>query len=190
MTDRPETLDVLAARARAHSRRAFGELAERASPRIRRLAWRVLGDAELAADVLQDVLIKLLDALPGYDPARPFAPWLDRITVRAAIDLSRTEHRERRVDLDSVAEPGATPADRPDRRLDAQETRDALTRLTAGLPGMQRRVFVLRDLEEWTTAEIAAELGIAESTVRVHLARAREAVRRAWLALNTEGERA
>lgn len=175
-----DELDGLAGRARDGDARAFRRLAEAAAPSLHRLAWRILGDTMLAADVVQETLIKAARSLTTYDPARPVLPWLRRIAGRTALDLRRRETVLPRADLAAAEGLAAPAASRPDAPLEEEETRLLLEQLAADLTARQRAVFVLRDLEDTPTAEIAAALGMSESTVRVHLARAREAVRAAW----------
>lgn len=186
MTDTADrSLDELAARAAAGGEGAFRLLALALLPRVQHLAWRILADSQAAADCAQEFLIKLLRILPEYDRTRPFWPWAKRIAVRGAIDLARREKRWDLAPLHAVADPPAQEGQRPDRvyesRRIAGRVRDAALRL----PGNQRAIFVLRDLEDWSTAEIAEHLDMAESTVRVHLARARSRLR---AALAGEGE--
>ena len=176
-----DELDRLAGRARDGDARAFRRLAEAVAPALHRLAWRVLGDTMLAADAVQETLIKAAENLRGYDPGRPVMPWLRRIAGRAALDIRRAELALPRSGLDEAAEVPAPAAGRPDADLATMETRDLLQTLAADLTPRQRTVFAMRDLEDVPTAEIALALDMSESTVRVHLARARERVRDNWL---------
>lgn len=185
MTDAIDTaLDELAAQAAAGRTDAFRRLALLLLPRVQQLAWRILADSQAAADCAQEFLIKLLRVLPEYDAGRPFWPWAQRIAVRGAIDLARRERRWDHAPLHAVADPIAGDGERPDRAFEARRVQDRVREAADRLPGNQRAIFVLRDLEDWSTAEIAGQLGLAESTVRVHLARARARLR---AALNEEG---
>jgi len=170
-------LDQLARRAGCGDRDAFRRLAEDVAPHAHRLAWRLFGDADLAADAVQEFLIKLHRILDGYDPARPFLPWAMTIAGHAARDVWRREHRDRRAPAELVEGCAAPDRERPDRRAETAQLQGALARAAADMSAAQRRVFVLRDLEGWTTAEIAELMECAESTVRVHLARARNRAR-------------
>lgn len=179
MSSPGENLNQLAARAAGGEEEAFGLLANRISPRVHRLAWRILADGHLAADGVQEFLIKLVGALPGYDPSRSFWPWAQRMAARVAVDILRREKSWLKVPLELAPVITAQAGDRPDRQLESRQELQRLREATHELSGRQRTIFVLRDLEEWTTAEIAAHLDMAESTVRVHLARARAHLRKA-----------
>ena len=184
-----QNLDQLAREARRLSSkqegdRAFADLARAAGPVAFRLANRILGDESLAADAMQETLIKLTKKLALYDPARPFVPWLVRMATRTALDLHRRENLVIQLPLSAANELEAGETSRPDAMVDAQCAQDLLDRLAGELSHRQRTVFVLRDLEGFSTREIADQLSMTTSTVRVHLARARQHVRTRWLALN------
>lgn len=181
-----DDLDRLAGQARDGNARAFQLLAEAVAPVLHRLAWRILGDGMLAADAVQETLIKVADGLRWYDPARPVMPWLRRIAGRTALDTRRAELALPRASLDEAAELSAPASARPDTTLEADQTRGLLEKLAADLTPRQRNVFVLRDLEDVPTAEIAEMLAMSESTVRVHLARARTTLRAAWRRLEAK----
>ena len=160
--------------------RAFADLARAAGPVAHRLAWRVLGDKSLADDAMQETLLKLADKLDRYDPGLPFVPWLRRIATRAALDLQRRENVVVTLPLTAAGEVEAGGG-----VVAAKSDRELLARVLGELSEHQRTVFVLRDLEGMTTAEIGTQLGLAESTVRVHLARARQKVRSRWQEINS-----
>ncbi len=178
MSKEPEsTLDQLAARAAGGDREAFRELALAIGPAAHAAVWRLVGRQQLAADAVQEFLIKLLQVLPRYDTGRPFWPWARTVAVRTAADLLRKERSWRELPLDQAPELAAPREHGPDRRHEADELTAAIRQAARRLPDQQRVVFVLRDVEGWTVAEVAEQLGMAASTVRVHLARARRKLR-------------
>lgn len=172
-------LDQWARRAGGGDHDAFRRLAQGVAPHAHRLAWRLLGDADLAADAVQECLVKLHRHLDRYDPRQPFLPWAMTIAGHAARDIWRRERSDRRAPLEHADTLAAPASSRPDQRAEIAQLRGDLTRAAAGMSDAQRRVFVLRDLEDWTTAEIAELMECTESTVRVHLARARARARSA-----------
>ena len=188
MSSPAEQLGNLAAAAARGDDEAFQQLAIRVGPRAHRLAWQILGDSQLAADAVQEFLIKLVGALPGYDSRRPFWPWARVIASRTSVDLLRREKLWLKVPLELVPEMACPAGNRPDHQLEIREEGQRLRDAAVDLSGRQRTIFVLRDLEDWTTAEIAAHLEMAESTVRVHLARARTHLRNALADMTRQGE--
>ena len=185
----PDPLENLAVKAAGGDTDAFRLLAGRLAPRVHHLAWRILADSQLAADAVQEFLIKLVEVLPRFDPGRPFWPWAQRIASRVAIDLARHGKAWLKVPLAAAPEMAGPAQDRPDHLLEVHEERSRLSSLAGELTGRQRAVFVLRDLEDWTTAEIAEHLDLTESTVRVHLARARARLRQGLIDSKNQGDR-
>ena len=162
---------------------AFALLVERKRERVFRIARHVVGNAELARDVAQDVFLRLFRVARRFRAGGSFDVWLHRITLNLAIDALRRErpHRET-VSLDA---PGREPADAsggaaaphppagPAAALRLAEVRRIFAELAALLPKRQRLAFVLREIEGLPTAEVAAILGTTESTVRNHVLLAR-----------------
>ncbi|MEP6619349.1 MAG: sigma-70 family RNA polymerase sigma factor [bacterium] len=128
-------------------------------------AYRLTGNAGDAEDVLQDVFLGLTSALKRYREVGTFSSWLRRVTVRAALMKLRSERRFREVDADTAPEA-------PDRKADQPVERIALERAIADLPDLLRVVFVLREVEGYSHAEIAELLAIREGTSQVRHYRA------------------
>lgn len=128
-------------------------------------AYRLTGTVSDAEDVLQDVFLGLPAALERYEPRDAFVPWLRRVTVRVALMHLRRHRGRREISFDAVPEPAVPP---PDGSL----SRDAITRAIAALPDGLRSVFVLREVEGYSHAEIAALLDIREGTSQVRHHRA------------------
>jgi RNA polymerase sigma-70 factor (ECF subfamily) len=177
--------EALAARAAAGDEPAFEALVERYQARVYRLACRLTGSESDAPDVLQDTFLKVHRGLAGFRGEARFSTWLFRIATNTALMLRRSRARRPAASLDAflprfdaegihAAEPAdlaaaASAEDRLDRRLLAEKARDGLERL----PDLYREAFVLRDLEELPTAEVAALLGVEPATVRQRVHRAR-----------------
>jgi len=165
--------------AAAGDRRAFDELIRLKRERVVRTAYQITGDMDDALDVAQGVFLKLWHGLERFDPRRRFDTWVYRITVNAAIDMLRS--RGPRGTLQPLPdEPGeleAVEKTSVEERIDRRRLQQAFLRLAGALAPRQRAAFVLREIEGQETAEIAAALGITESTVRNHLLQARRALR-------------
>jgi len=180
-----DELELIRAAA-AGERRAFDELVRLKRARIVRTAYQITGDMDDALDVAQGVLLKLWQGLDRFDFRRRFDTWVYRITVNAAIDLLRARGPKgflQPVPGDDRELPLAVAPDAAE-ALDRRELQRTFLRLAATLAPRQRAVFVLREIEGQDTAEIAAALGVTESTVRNHLHQARrilrEGLRREW----------
>ncbi|HEY1375687.1 MAG TPA: sigma-70 family RNA polymerase sigma factor [Gemmataceae bacterium] len=183
--------DLLLDRAAAGDGSARDDLLRRHRDRLRRMV-AVRADPRLAArvdpsDVVQETLAEAAGRLDGYlrDRPLPFYPWLRQIAQRRLIDLHRRHVRARRRSV-VREEPAGLPdrsavqlAERlfarqssPSAGLHRRERRDRVRAALAALPDADREVLVLRVLEELPTRDIAAVLGITESSVRSRQVRA------------------
>jgi RNA polymerase sigma-70 factor (ECF subfamily) len=173
-----ESLDsdeALAAAARAGDSAAFERLLRRHERPVLALL-RSLGvppaDRE---DVAQDIFIRLFRHLDRYRPGRPFGGWLYRIAINACHDYRKLNKRRRGEMSGSEAElrEAADSAPGPSDLLAGAENRGRLERALDGLSQRERAVFVLCEMEELPTREVAKALRISAITVRRHLGRAR-----------------
>lgn len=141
-------------------------------------AYRMLGDANDAEDIVQDTFLRLVETPPD-DFDSSLEPWL----VRVAINLSRDRLRSGRREVRGTWLPSPVPTDRlvasddPGRRLVELETIGyRFLHVAEALSPTQRAVYLLRTLFEYTTAETAVALQISESAVKTNLHRARGAL--------------
>jgi RNA polymerase sigma-70 factor (ECF subfamily) len=162
---------------------AYRACVERYSPKVYAMAYQMVGNTLDAQDIAQEVFIRLHRSLNRYQPTARFTTWLYRLTVNLAIDYQRrhARHRHRSADDSTEAQAVADPRPRPDDTLETSEFQGAVRKLASRLTPKQRSVFVLRDLQGFTTEEIAAILKCRQSTVRVHLAQARAQIKDALL---------
>jgi RNA polymerase sigma-70 factor, ECF subfamily len=157
--------------ARDGSLDALGELYRAHSRVVHAVAYRLLGSRDDADDVLQDVFVGLPRALRSYREQGRFEAWLKRLAVRTALMRMRSQGRRRETPLAAVEATtpagGAHPVDRL-----------AARRAIAALPESLRTVFVLREVEGYSHAEIAEMLGITAITSATRLSRAWSALRK------------
>jgi RNA polymerase sigma-70 factor (ECF subfamily) len=175
-------LDVVrAARAWSTRRAAMGILYERFRERVYNVALRILGDADEASDVLQDVFVLLFRKIHRFRARSYFAAWVYRITVNVSLDRLRARRRQ----------PAATlPADALDLAQDsgagslperAAVSRDLEHHVRAALRSLSPRlriVVVLRYLEGLSYQDIAEILDCSLGTVKSRLNRAHSVLRR------------
>ncbi len=168
----------LVARAQAGDERAFELLVRRHLRAAHAVATAVLGDPSEAEDVCQDAFLAALRKLDQCDPAEKFAAWLTAIVRNRAIDARRRRIVRATQPLDEELSEYAHAPSNPLHDAERAELRTMLERAVATLSPVQREVVVLHDVEGWKHAEIGALMGLAESTVRVHLFHARRLLRR------------
>jgi RNA polymerase sigma-70 factor (ECF subfamily) len=154
--------------------RAMRQLWSTHAPRIDALVRRLCGgDADLAADVAQEVWIQIFRALPTYRGDARFTTWAHRIAVNRTLNALRS-HRRFAASAVELAEDSATVDHDGERSILAQTIDAAIQRLSPGA----RTVFVLHDVEGYTHEEIAAELGITPGGSKSQLFKARARLRR------------
>lgn len=166
----------LLSRGAAGEGRAFGVLVRRYVQSATSLALELVGNRDDAEDVVQEAFLVALDRAAVFDPMRPFGAWLHGIVRHKAMRLRVRAARRRRL-LRLFGWPESPPPSGD--REDASMTVAKAAALVQTLPEMQRRCFDLHVGRGLPTAEVAAQCGIAESTVRQHIFRARTALRRA-----------
>jgi len=178
------TDETLAARAAAGDTSAFETIVARYQGRVFRLACRLTSDTD-AADVLQETFLQIFRHLPTFRGESQFGTWVYRIATNAALMHRRATSRRPtespdaylpQFDADGTHAPEPEQlrvASRADELLDrqtlARKARDVVSRLPDGY----REAFVLRDLEEMPTAQVALTLGIEPAAVRQRVHRAR-----------------
>jgi RNA polymerase sigma-70 factor (ECF subfamily) len=176
--------EALAVRAAAGDDRAFEQIVARYEGRIFRLACRLTSEAD-APDVLQETFLHVYRHLSSFRGESRFGTWLYRIATNTALMLRRARARRPAESLeaflprfDSHGVHQDTPAElqaasRADELLDRQFLAEKARAFIARLPDVYRDAFVLRDLEEMSTVDVARLLGIEPATVRQRVHRAR-----------------
>ncbi|MBI4546287.1 MAG: sigma-70 family RNA polymerase sigma factor [Gemmatimonadetes bacterium] len=153
---------------RAGAPEALDELYRAYSPLVHRLAYRIIGSAADADDVLQDVFLGLPEALRSYEGRAALGEWIRRVAIRTALMRLRSYERRREDALQG------TNYSVTDRSVAGMVDRLALQRALDTLPEELRVVFVLKEMEGYPHAEIAHILGISSSLSEVRLHRARK----------------
>lgn len=161
---------------------AFEELVRRHQRLVFNIIYHYLGQREVVEDLAQEVFLKVFRTLGTFDPSRPLAPWISRITANCCLDqlrrrkrrrvtlfsdLSRDEERQVEEVFDqSVHGEGLTVTE-------AEDSLKLLESLMGILNKKDRMVFTLRELEGQSYAEIAEAMGVSELAVRIRVSRAR-----------------
>jgi len=160
-------LDVpqsLVDRARSGDVAAFEQLYRRFERPVFNLAWRMLGDADAAREILQDAMLKVFQRIGQYRSDAPFWAWLRQIaTNEALMRLRRDKHLDDRAEVPEMVDDSAPPWVRADSA--------ALERALAGLSALTRSVLWLYHVEGYAHHEIAEQLGKTASFSKSQVAR-------------------
>jgi RNA polymerase sigma-70 factor (ECF subfamily) len=185
----PHEETELIRRAAAGDSEAFGALVQPHLALFHNGIHRILGNTADTQDALQDALMSMHRDLPRFEGRSRFSSWGYKICLNAALMARRSRvriqdmERSEPLGLGSFDERGhhLEPDHLPEWQVAAQaqhlverrEMRECLTRALDELPDLHRIVFVLKDLEDWETEDIARHLQITRGTVRQRLHRAR-----------------
>ncbi len=162
---------------------AFEVLVERYQKKIYRVAYSIVRSEADADGVTQDTFVRAFTKLARFENRSGFETWLTRIAINRSRDVLRGR---RWVSLDSMegdrgsaaafelADSGADS----ERALFSRQIEKAIERAAATLSARQRTIFRLRHFEELPLEEIARMMGLRAGTVRSHLFRAVQKLRR------------
>jgi RNA polymerase sigma-70 factor (ECF subfamily) len=176
-----ETDEQLVRKSQEDDERAFGELVSRYESKVYSLALKMLRNPEDAEDVLQDTFLRAYRGIKSFKGNSTFSTWIYRITANSAlmrlrkrqlptVSIDDADEREAPINIADWA-PG------PVEQMLNQETQAAMTEAIEALPPEFRQVFVLRDIEELSNAEVAEILDLSVAAVKSRLHRARLKVR-------------
>ena len=173
---------------------ALTPLLTRYQDRLFGVCLRMVGDRDLAADLTQDAMIKVIEGLGSYDGRAKLSTWMIRVTMNVCLSKLRAEKVRRHVSLDAPSSPerhpsgrgsGAAYAPRVDNegepvglgRVERDEVRQRVAAALHRVAPEQRAILVLRDCRGLDYDQIAEVLSVPVGTVKSRLFRARSALR-------------
>ena len=155
---------------------AFHAVLEARSVRWYNACLRITRDADLAADAVQEALLKAWKHREEFRGEAALDSWIHRIALNAAIDLTRKRKRRAEDELEDdnyEAPPSSAPESDYSREALGKDLSVAMQRLTA----MERQSFMLKHIEGWRLDEIAESLQINIPSVKHALFRAARKLR-------------
>ena len=136
---------------------AFQTVLNERSKRWYNACLRITRDADLAADAVQEALLKAWDRRNDFRGDAALDSWIHRIALNAAIDLTRKRKRRAEDELDDDAFEAA-PSETPDEQYSHEALGRDLSVAMQRLTTMERQAFLLKHVEGWKLDEIAETL--------------------------------
>jgi RNA polymerase sigma-70 factor (ECF subfamily) len=186
---RPADVDAaLVRRLQSGDRSAFREIVARHQARLFRVALRFTRDETLAQDALQDAFLQAFRKIDQFESQSALSTWLHRVTVNAALMRLRSQKRHHEIPLEEtsprytdggeLAEPVDDWSTAVDDGVIQSELALHAARAVDELPEGYRSIFILRELEDLSTEEVADILDLSISAVKTRLHRARLSLRK------------
>lgn len=185
MTDREQDL---VQRARQGDQDAFAALVEEHQNRVYHLLLRMTGNPDDAAELSQEAFLNAWRGLPSFQGNSSFSTWIHRLASNVGLDFLRREKRRQEISMTVPLDAGGDDGDArqteipderhsPERHAQQNELKETLAAALGTLSQDHRQVLVLREVGGLSYAEIAAQLGVEEGTVKSRIARARTAMK-------------
>jgi RNA polymerase sigma-70 factor, ECF subfamily len=144
------------------------------------LAFRIVCNEEDARDIVQEAFIRVWKHIKEYTPEVKFTTWLYRIVVNLSYDRLKGERRRRGL-FTVISKMSGTDHDADalsaETNIMNRDLADRINAVAQGLPLRQRMVFVLRDLQDLSVAEVAEILDMSHESVKTNLCYARRHIR-------------
>lgn len=154
---------------------SFERLIRSHRSKLLRMVQTLAGNSEDAEDALQETLLQVYRALPGFRGDSAFSTWLYRIAINRTRNWIRTQARASSERFaERIAAVGAAPQPRLDEELVGRERRQEIRRALLKLPDHYRRAILLRHYLDMTYEEVAEVLAVPIGTVRSRLAQGRK----------------
>jgi RNA polymerase sigma-70 factor (ECF subfamily) len=172
---------ALIAAAQGGDREAFNQLVVHYQSLAYNVAYRILGDADAAADATQDAFLSAYRAMSRFRGGS-FRSWVMRIVTNACYDQLRAKKRRPTSSIDEDEDPdraewNVDPGERPEAFVLRQELSRAIQRGLQTLPAEQRTVVILADIQSMSYDEIAETMSSSLGTVKSRLNRGRRKLR-------------
>jgi RNA polymerase sigma-70 factor (ECF subfamily) len=154
--------------------------------KLYRFAFRMLGNADEAKDVVQEVFTRVWKRGNAMDEVRNWEAWCMRVAHNLSVDRIRLNNRQHAVPLSDGLEmlhDNLSPHD----RAELVESMRQVAEIMATLPPKQQQIIYLRDVEGYSYKEICDVLGLEMNQVKVYLFRARNALKEKLTRMNAYG---
>ncbi|PSL40830.1 RNA polymerase sigma (SigW) subunit [Salsuginibacillus halophilus] len=149
---------------------------------------RMTHNSHEAQEIAQETFLRAYINLNRYDVNRKFSTWLYRIATNLTIDRIRKRKPDLYLDAELPESSGmngynavAAPVVCPEDKVVQQEWQEQVRHAVMALPPKYRKVILLKYMEDCSTEEISCRLQLPENTVKTHVHRGREALRKQFI---------
>ncbi|WP_158738456.1 RNA polymerase sigma factor SigW [Alteribacillus sp. YIM 98480] len=164
---------------------AFAELVDLYKDKVFQIAYRMTGNSYEAQDMAQESFLRAYANLESYDEKRKFSTWLFRITTNLCIDRLRKKKPDYSLDAELQGTEGLTGYSQvaaseklPEEQVVTMEMQEWVQREISYLPPKHRSAIILRYIEGLPIKQISEILDLPANTVKTHIHRGREALRK------------
>lgn len=156
------------------NREMFEVLVRRHNQQLFRIGIAYLRDHAQAEDAMQNTYLKAFINLGRFERTASFSTWITRIMINECLMSLRRRKRVAEKSLELLADAEQSAAPQGEAHLNLKEMKTLLEKAIGRLPCKFRAIYMLREVQQMTTAEAAACLGISQESAKVTLHRARE----------------
>ena len=153
---------------------AFREIVSQNQSFLYAVAYRFLGEAEDAEDVVQESFIRMWKSLQTYRPEVNISTWLYKIAVNLCLDILKSSYRKRQKSNVDASKAWNLSSNAVDHEIHAHELHALIQEAASELTPKQKAVFVLRDLEGMPVEEVCDILSMSANNVKSNLYHARQ----------------
>ncbi|MCK5059266.1 MAG: sigma-70 family RNA polymerase sigma factor [Candidatus Aminicenantes bacterium] len=180
MNDQNDKVQDMIWRSREGDLSAFQQLVEHYQHYAYILAFRLLGDDEDAKDAVQEAFIRVWKHIKNFNLSSKFTTWFYRIVTNLCLDRIKAQKRKNRVFSQGIGQDQLlvpTNKKNPEENCINKDLAGTIIRLSEALTPKQHIVFVLRDLQDLDTKEVARISGMSVNSVKSNLFYARRNIR-------------
>ena len=163
---------------RRGDRRAMAQLVSQYERPVYNAAYRILGNADDAADITQTVFLKVFEHIGDYDPKFRFFSWIYRISINESLNQVKKRRNQ-----EPLAESQASPWRSPEEHLESKRLCNRVQGALMELNGEYRTVVVLKHMSGCSYQQISEILQIPEKTVKSRLYTARQLMKKSLQAI-------
>ena len=154
-------------------RRAMAQLVSQYERPVYNAAYRILGNADDAADTTQTVFLKVFEHIGDYDPKFRFFSWIYRISINESLNQVKKRRNQ-----EPLAESQASPWRSPEEHMESEKLSNRVQGALMELNGEYRTVVVLKHMSGCSYQQISEILQIPEKTVKSRLYTARQLMKK------------